>query len=92
MRKLKLDDASLRKLLDDLDALDSAVGLAGPGPGQFFSYRIPALRVDLDTSRDETVSHMVPSRKLGPLGIYFPGEPSGACAQSLPGAPGDGAQ
>lgn len=71
MRKLKLDDAALQKLLDELDAHDSRVDSTKQRPDEFFSYRLPALRVDLDLSRDETISVTVPSRRLGPKGVYF---------------------
>lgn len=67
MRKLKLDEKALTKLLDELDAHDPRNGYGG----EFFRYRIPALRVEFDLSRDESNSLVVPSRKLGAHGIYF---------------------
>jgi CheY-like chemotaxis protein len=70
MRKLKLDAITLAKLLDDLDAADARLNPVDD-EGAFYPYRVPALRVDLDISRDETESQIVPSRKLGPHGIVF---------------------
>ncbi len=67
MRKLKLDDNALRKLLDELDIQD----MRAPDAAQFFSYRLPNLRIDFDFSRDESTRLMVPSRRLGPRGVYF---------------------
>jgi len=68
MRKLRLDDAALVRLLNELDAQDAR---ADGRVETYFSYRIPGLRVDLDTSRDESDSLIAPSRKLGAGGIYF---------------------
>ncbi len=72
MRKLKLDEAALRKLLDELDSQDAGGVSSSPqGPDGFFKYRVPALRVDLIRARDEVESQIVPTRKLGPRAIYF---------------------
>ncbi len=71
MRKLKLDELSLSRLLDELDAADARSDDAHGGGNEFFVYRIPAMRIDLMMSRDELASHMVPSRRLGPSGVYF---------------------
>jgi CheY-like chemotaxis protein len=72
MRKLKLDDETLRKVLADLEAHDARHGMMGGNrAADFFTYHIPGLRVDLDISRDETDSVIAPSRKLGPAGVYF---------------------
>lgn len=71
MRKLRLDDTSLRRVLDDLDAHDSSVDPVDRTAREFFPYRINNLRIEIDLSNDETVSEIVPSRKLGPTGVYF---------------------
>lgn len=71
MRKLRLNDAALRKLLGELDAQDARPEVGRDAGGEFHSYRIPGLRVDVDLSRDESDSLIVPSRKLGSTGIYF---------------------
>lgn len=71
MRKLKLDEKALNKLLDELDAHDARIGAATQSTAEYFAYRVPALRVDFEFSRDETSSLIVPSRKLGTNGIYF---------------------
>ena len=73
MRELKLKDHTRTKLLDELDALDGAErgGAAVRRDPDFFRYRVPDLRVDFDLSRNETVTLAVPSRRLGPVGVYF---------------------
>ncbi|HPM25256.1 MAG TPA: response regulator [Phycisphaerae bacterium] len=71
MRKLRLNDAALRKLLGELDAQDARPDAGRDAAGEFHSYRIPGLRVDVDLSRDESDALIVPSRKLGSAGIYF---------------------
>jgi CheY-like chemotaxis protein len=71
MRKLRLDDVALGRLLNELDAQEMRVEGTEPRPDLYFSYRIPGLRVDLDVSRDESDSLIAPSRKLGAHGIYF---------------------
>lgn len=69
MRKVRLDDASLQRLLTELDAQEARTTTGGGSP--FFSYRIPGLRVELDLSREATQALVVPTRKLGPHGVYF---------------------
>lgn len=71
MRKLKLDDKALSKLLDELDAHDLRAEPGGPTAGVYFSYRIAGLRVEFDRTRDESEALYVPSRKLGAAGVYF---------------------
>lgn len=76
MRKLRLDENSLRKLLNELDAQDARLPGAGAAPvatskEPFYAYRIPGLRVDFALSRDAAESLVVPSRKLGTHGIHF---------------------
>lgn len=70
MRKLKLDQDALRKLLDELDAQDARTDATRTGHA-CYPYRVPALRVELDISRDETDIVVVPSRKLASTGVYF---------------------
>jgi len=71
MRKLRLDDASLQRVLDDLDAQDVRIDASGVGQDSFFSYRIPGLRVELEYSRDDLQFLTVPTRRLGARGVYF---------------------
>jgi CheY-like chemotaxis protein len=71
MRKLKLDEPALLRLLNELDVHDPRIDTNDHSNPEYYSYRIPALRVDVDVSRDQTASHMVPSRKLGPRGVFF---------------------
>lgn len=70
MRKLKLEEKVLRKLLDELDAHDSRVGSDGTD-STAYPYRIPALRIELDTARDVTETQVFPSRKLSADGVYI---------------------
>lgn len=70
MRKLRIDEEALTRLLDELDAQDGRVDSSHEG-SEFYSYRIPNLRVELDVSREETVTQMVPTRKLSSRGVCF---------------------
>lgn len=71
MRKLKIDEATLNRVLDELDAQDASAHPHPLTPRELYGYRVPALRVELTLSRDETVTQSVPARKLAREGIYF---------------------
>lgn len=71
MRKLKLDEAARAKLLDELDTHDPRIDTNDHNSPNYYRYRVPALRVDVELTRDHTASYMVPSRKLGPDGVFF---------------------
>lgn len=70
MRKLKLDDKALTQMLDELDVQEAEkCGLSGKAQPDRFSYRVRALRVDVQVARDQFDTHIVPSRRLGRDGI-----------------------
>ncbi len=71
MRKLKLDEPTLRRILDELDVHDARPDGGGQQTDAFYPYRIPSLRVDFQLNRDEAASQSVPSRKLGAKGVFF---------------------
>lgn len=71
MRKLKLDDTALAKLLDALDGQESRHEVRPRVRDRYYPYRIPGLRVDCEITEDETVSLTAPTRQLGSKGVYF---------------------
>lgn len=71
MRKLKLDDAALTKLLDNLDAQDARHEARQRSRDRHYPYRNPGLRVECDLSEAETVTLVTPSRQLGSNGIHL---------------------
>lgn len=71
MRKLKLDEPMLRRVLDDLDAQDAAWQQSPSANSELYGYRVPSLRVEFSLSRDEVATQTVPARKLAREGIYF---------------------
>ncbi|HMQ15775.1 MAG TPA: response regulator [Phycisphaerae bacterium] len=61
MRRLKLTDAEIERVLDELDLLDATEAHRSP----CFPYRVLGLRVDIQLARDALVPHMLPTRKIG---------------------------
>lgn len=71
MRCLKLDDATIRGILDDLDALVDQRVNASRGRDRRFPYRVRGVRVDFRVSRDVEESFEVVTRNIGRDGISF---------------------
>ena len=71
MRKLKVDEITLARVLDELDAQDASQHRPSVKQSELYGYRIPSLRIEITLSRDEVVTQLVPARKLGREGIYF---------------------
>jgi CheY-like chemotaxis protein len=69
MRQLKLDERAIAAILDRLDEESGDVGRSAADVR--FPYRVRAMRVDVVRSRDETDSHVVASRNVGPRGVAF---------------------
>jgi len=61
MRRLKLTDEEITRVLDELDALDRAPPRQRVG---WFPYRAGAVRVDLQLARDSLVPHLMPTRSI----------------------------
>ena len=70
-RKLKLDDATLARIIEQLD--EHEIHAAGEAPKAFkrFPYRVKSLQVDVQKGRDESDCYVVPGRNIGRDGVSF---------------------
>ncbi len=67
--RLKLDDAELTRVLDELDARARAAGdLRTP---ERYGYRVRDVRVDVFSSRDVCTTYVVPTRNIGSDSLCF---------------------
>lgn len=71
MRSLKLDDATLNAILDELDARTEDSESMRRKLGQRYPYRVRAARVDFRVSRDLHETHEVVTRQIGRDSISF---------------------
>jgi CheY-like chemotaxis protein len=67
MAKLKLDDATLQRFLDILDAQDAVSNSTAPPR---FRYR-SRVRLDIETGRDACTTWTAPCRRIGHDGVYL---------------------
>lgn len=71
VRKLKHEEAFITRILDELDERDGDGAGHAANRARRFPYRVPALQVDVQLSRDATASYVVPTRNIGREGISF---------------------
>jgi len=65
MRVLKLDKATVTRILDDLDARVEDKNSLARKLGQRFPYRVRGVQVDFEISRDVKETHEVFTRSVG---------------------------
>ena len=70
-RSLRVDDATIKAILDQLDQLDSQESSARRGARTRYSYRVRALSVEAQVSGAHAVRHVVPTRNISRDGITF---------------------
>ena len=70
-RALRVDDITVKCILDSLDAQNPQPVDASESARQRYPYRVPALRVELQAADGSIVRYAAPSRHIGPDGMSF---------------------
>lgn len=68
-RKLKLDDASIARIIERLDEQEMLAAEDTPALVERFPYRVRALQLDVHQARDEITCYAVPTRNIGRDGV-----------------------
>ncbi len=71
MRKLKLSNAAIKNILDQLDEEEQRESAPSRSKRTRFPYRVSALTVKVKQSQEQVVSYLVPTRNIGRDGITF---------------------
>jgi CheY-like chemotaxis protein len=70
-RALRVDNATVRWILDSLDAEEPQPRHPGKGGPERYPYRVPALRVEFQLADGGAARYVAPGRNIGPDGISF---------------------